>query len=166
MGSPLWYKYAERRLARGGRQVAARVAIEGVLREGLGVARQFTALPWVREQFARKLGLDLYPGTVNLQVADPAGQALLRQLRTGRAVDPASGLVLAGVAIEPPEPGYCVGWAYRARLGGLPAAAIVPRVADYPPDKLELVAAVRVRDALGLAPGDRVRVELPAAEIR
>jgi CTP-dependent riboflavin kinase len=143
--------------------VAARVAIEGVLREGLGVAQRFTGLPWVRAQFARKLGLDLYPGTVNLQVADPTAQALLGQLREGRGVDPASGLVLAGVAIDPPEPGYCVGWAYPARLGALPAAVIVPRVADYPADKLELVAAVRVRDALGLAPGDRVRVELLAA---
>jgi len=146
--------------------VAARVAIEGVLREGLGVAQRFTALPWVREQFARKLDLDLYPGTVNLQVADPAAQALLAQLREGRAVDPASGLVLEGVAIDPPEPGYCVGWAYPARLGALPAAVIVPHVPDYPPDKLELVAAVRVRDALDLQPGAPLRVELLAADAR
>jgi riboflavin kinase len=42
----------------------------------------------------------------------------------------------------------------------LPAAIVVPHVPDYPPDKLELVAAVRVRDALNLQPGDRVIVTI------
>ena len=47
------------------------LTIHGILRDGLRVAAQFTELPWVREQFQRKLGLDVYPGTVNLQVQPP-----------------------------------------------------------------------------------------------
>ena len=141
--------------------------IEGELRDGLRVAAQFTELPWVRQQFQRKLGLDIWPGTVNLQVQDPAGLAVLARLRAGPdALDPIPG----AVPIEPPSaspsaggdtgPAYCVGYCYHARLGPLPAAIIVPRVPDYPPDKLELVAAVRVRDTLGLHPGDRVTVTI------
>ena len=37
---------------------------------------------------------------------------------------------------------------------------MAPHVPDYPAGKLELVAAVRVRDALGIQPGDRVVVEV------
>ena len=151
------------------------ITIEGVLRDGLRVAAQFTELPWVREQFRRKLGLDLWPGTVNLQVDDPAGMAALARLRL--APDAAGG-VPTGVPIEPPglpapsaaeaseasraaePPAYCVGYCFPARIGGLPAAVVVPHVPDYPAQKLELVAAVRVRDALGVQPGDRVVVQV------
>jgi riboflavin kinase, archaea type len=145
------------------------LTIEGVLRDGLQVAAQFTELPWVREQFQRKLGLDIWPGTVNLQVQDPAGLTALARLRAGPdAPDPVPG----AIPIEPPSaspstgeatgPAYCVGYCYHARLGPIPAAIVVPHVPDYPPDKLELVAPVRVRDALGLNPGDRVTVTVGA----
>lgn len=143
----------------------AALAIEGVLRDGLRVAAQFTELPWVREQFQRKLGLDVWPGTVNLQVQDPAGLAALARLRL--APD-APGGIASGVPIDPPPspgaapgdvpPSYCVGYCFPARIGSVTAAVVIPHVPDYPSDKLELVAAVRVRVALGLNPGDRVAV--------
>jgi CTP-dependent riboflavin kinase len=150
------------------------LSVEGVLRDGLRVAAGFTELPWVREQFRSKLGLDIYPGTVNLEVRDPAGLAVLARLRNGGhpppgsaagSPQPDSSLIthyssLVAVPIDPPEAGYCVGWCYAARIGAVPAAIVVPHVADYPPDKLELVAPVRVRDALGLQPGDRVTVTI------
>src|SRR5438067_1026734 len=123
------------------------LTIEGVLRTGLGVAAKFTELPWVREQFQRKLGLDVWPGTVNLQVQDPAGLAALARLRAG-----------GGVPIDPSEGAYCVGRCFPARIGALEAAVVVPEVADYPVDKLELIAPVHVGRALGLQPGDRVTV--------
>jgi CTP-dependent riboflavin kinase len=128
----------------------APIVIEGVLRDGLRVAAQFTELPWVREQFARKLGLDVWPGTVNLQVQDGAGLAALARLRASEG----------GVPIDPPGGDFCVGRCFRARIGTVPAAVVVPHVPDYPADKLELVAPVRVRDALGVAPGDRLTVTI------
>jgi hypothetical protein len=103
---------------------------------------------------------------VNLQVQDAAGLAVLARLRAGPGAPDA---IPGAVPIEPPPPpnaggseggGFCVGYCYPARLGHLPAAIVVPHVPDYPPDKLELVAAVRVRDALGLQPGDRVVVTI------
>jgi CTP-dependent riboflavin kinase len=127
------------------------LVVEGVLRTGLGVAAQFTELPWVREQFQRKLGLDIWPGTVNLQVQDSDGLAALARLRGG-----------GGVPIEPAEGAYCVGRCFLARIGALDAAVVVPEVADYPVDKLELIAPVHVGRALGLQPGDRVTVVIEA----
>ena len=148
------------------------ITIEGVLRDGLRVAAQFTELPWVRKQFQRKLGLDVWPGTVNLQVQDPAGLAVMARLRLAPE---APGGIASGVPIEPPrapgmtaipsadapaseQPTYCVGYCFPAFIGDLPAAIVIPHVPDYPADKLELVAAVRVRDALGVQPGDRLVV--------
>jgi len=155
------------------------VRVEGVLRTGLGVAAQFTELPWVREQFQRKLGLDVWPGTVNLQVQDLAGLAALARLRAGGgvpieppgegppSVPPISGgEARTGTGAEPRHPpkiggaggAYCVGRCFKACIGGLDAAVVVPEVADYPADKLELIAPVHVGRALGLQPGDRVTV--------
>ena len=44
--------------------------------------------------------------------------------------------------------------------GGLLATAVVPEVDGYPADKLELLAAVSVRDSLGLHDGDPLRLTL------
>src|SRR5262245_4063189 len=172
------------------------LVVEGVLRTGLGVAAQFTELAWVREQFQRKLGLDIWPGTVNLQVQAPAGLAALARLRAGGGVPieppggppsrdarsiprhapnaggearpgdeddaPGSGhppkVGGAGGAASHAEGAYCVGRCFPARIGALDAAVVLPEVADYPVDKLELIAAVHVGRALGLQPGDRVTV--------
>src|SRR3954463_2995008 len=151
----VWFGWCSKPMAEGA------LTIHGTLRDGLRVAAQFTELPWVREQFQRKLGLDVYPGTVNLQVEDPAGLAALARLRAAGATPDSA---LRAVPIDPPEGGaYCVGWCFPAHVGALPAAIVVPHVADYPPNKLELIAAVRLRDALGLAPGDRVVVTLDPA---
>jgi riboflavin kinase, archaea type len=153
------------------------LVLEGVLRDGLRVAAQFTELPWVREQFRRKLGLDVWPGTVNLQVDSAAGQAVLARLRLppgapgsvcgGFPVDPPGapppgGADAAGTPASPERAAFCVGYCFPARIGDVPAAVVIPHVPDYPADKLELVAPVRVRDALGLQPGDRVVVTVLA----
>ena len=73
---------------------------------------------------------------------------------------PSSAAGAPGAPRDPNEPAFCVGYCFPARIGGLLAAVVIPHVPDYPADKLELVAAVRVRDALGVAPGDRVLVEV------
>ena len=65
---------------------------------------------------------------------------------------------VSGVPIDPSEGAYCVGRCFPARIGALEAAVVVPEVADYPVDKLELIAPVHVGRALGLQPGDRVTV--------
>ena len=46
------------------------IAIKGRITEGLKEASFFTCLPWVREQFITKLGIDPYPGTLNLDIID------------------------------------------------------------------------------------------------
>lgn len=121
--------------------------IRGIVREGRGEGRKFTQLDWVRRQTRAKLGFDPYPGTLNLVTTDRA------------ALDASAA---RAIVIEP-EPGFCVARCYRVRVNGrVDAAWIVPEVVGYPSDQVELIAAVSLRDALGLKDGDAVVVSFRA----
>ncbi len=124
--------------------------ITGRLVTGLGEAEGFTQLDWARAQFIEKLGIDPYPGTVNLEIDDPAEIAKWSKARN-----------VPGIVMESPGAGWCNGRCYKVRLAGdIPGAIVVPEVPDYPVSKLEIIAPVGVRDALGVADGDTVSVEL------
>jgi CTP-dependent riboflavin kinase len=101
------------------------------------------------EQVQQGFGFEPYPGTLNLRAEGPEGVEALAAVRA----EP-------GVALEP-APGNCAARCYPARLAGRQEAAlVVPLVAGYPDDVLELLAPVRLRDALGLREGDEVEVEV------
>jgi len=124
--------------------------IEGRLVRGLGEAALFTRIDWVRRQLIELAGIDPYPGTVNLVLEGGENLARWRTLRD-----------MPGAIIEPGDPAFCRARCYPVRVAGrLPAALVLPQVADYPEDKIELIAALPVREHLSLAEGDRVAVEL------
>jgi 2-phosphoglycolate phosphatase len=65
-----------------------------------------------------------------------------------------------GLPIVPPDGSWCAARAYRVRLNDrIPAAIVLPEVAGYPGEQVEVVAGVSLRDALALADGDAVSVE-------
>ncbi len=124
-------------------------AIEGTLVRGLGKAADFTRMDWVRGQLIDLAGIDPHPGTLNLALSEPM-QALWREWRS-----------LAGETLEPGDPAFCRARCYPARIGRrVPAAIVFPEVAGYPDGKLELVAALAVREHLSLSEGETVSVEL------
>lgn len=125
-----------------------RIAAQGTVCSGLGQGQVFTQLDWVQAQLAGQLGWQAHPGTLNLRLAGPEWE----RLRTAMQAS-------AGLPIEPPA-GFCAAKCFRAELGQqrLPAAVVLPEVAAYPADQLELVAPVRLRDALGLADGASLRL--------
>ena len=123
--------------------------ITGRLASGVGEGRHFTRLDWARERFVAGLGIDPFPGTLNLILDDPAERAKWRALRTG-----------PGVRVDPPDPGGCGARCYPMRLAGIALAAVVPEVPGYPDDRIELIAAVGLRAALGLADGAAVTLEV------
>jgi riboflavin kinase len=128
------------------KQESARV-IQGIVQDGLGQGNSFTQLDWVRQQFRDKIGFDPCPGTLNLRVQDRDGLAGLRAER--------------GIRIEPGAPGFCAAKCFRVKVGDqITAAWIIPEVPGYPDDLVELMAPVRLRDALGLKIGDVVVVRL------
>ena len=118
-------------------------SITGRLVTGLGEAVGFTQVGWARRQFIARLGIDPFPGTVNLVIDDPADLAKWSDIKR-----------LPGIVIVSPQPDWCNGRCYRVTIAGEIAGAIVlPEVPDYPAAKVELIAAVGVRDAQH-RPGD------------
>jgi riboflavin kinase len=129
----------------------ARYVFSGEVASGKGEGKLFTRAEWVRAAFQELVAIDPWPGTFNLRVSDRASLAAWAELNA------ASGLVLRA-----PDAAWCDGRCYSALLvqGDLRAAIIVPEVASYPPDQVEIVAAMSIRQALGVGDGDRIEVEV------
>jgi len=126
------------------------VILRGVAAPGLGKATQFTSLPWVARAFADKLGFAVWPGTFNVRLADD-GSVQLWAAVVGRV----------GIEIEPPDSATCVAVCYRTWVNGSVSGAIVlPHVAGYPSDQVEVVADRSIRSALALNDGDPVALHL------
>jgi phosphoglycolate phosphatase len=124
--------------------------IAGRLVRGLGRAAGFTRLDWVRRQLLELSGIDPHPGTVNLTLT---GEAQLERWRTWRG--------MPGQPLEPPDAAFCRARCYSARIEDrIPAAIVLPEAPAYPEDKVELVAALAVRQHLSLDEGALLRVEL------
>jgi riboflavin kinase len=118
--------------------------------EGLRVAADFTQVPWVKDQFASKLSIEAYPGTLNLEITD------LEDLKAFEKVKAAE-----GVEITPEQPTFCSAMCYPVLIAGKVRGAIVlPLVDDYPRNKMELIAPVHIRKTLSLNAGDIVEVEI------
>jgi CTP-dependent riboflavin kinase len=118
--------------------------------DGIRVAADFTRVPWVKSQFMTKLRLEVYPGTLNLEITEPEGLRTLETLTAGE-----------GIEITPEQPNFCSAKCYPVLIAGRVRGAIVfPCVADYPKNKMELIAPVHVRKTLSLDAGDIVEVEI------
>jgi HAD superfamily hydrolase (TIGR01509 family) len=125
------------------------LTFSGRLTTGRGEAAGFTCLDWVRDQFLTNLGIDPYPGTVNLVVDTEADRNNWSALQSR-----------PGIVIDPPDARWCRARCYPVRLdGSLPAAIVLPEVPGYEPGRVEITAALPLRQTLGIADGDRVVVE-------
>jgi HAD superfamily hydrolase (TIGR01549 family) len=126
------------------------LTLAGLVTTGLGQGASFTQLEWARRQFIYALGIDPYPGTLNLNLAHPADLATWISLKTE-----------AGVLITPPDPAWYQARAYPVRVAErFPAAIILPEAPHYPATQVEVLAAVPLRQALALSDGDLVSLQV------
>lgn len=124
--------------------------ITGRLVSGIGQGQHFTRLDWARRQFMERLGIDPYPGTINLKVVEAQARTAWEGLRE-----------LPGVPITNPNDGPhdCDARCYLVRVAErFEAAIVVPEVGGYPPDAIEIICAAGLREALGLKDGDDVTI--------
>jgi len=126
----------------------------GKIATGLGKASDFTEVPWAKAAFRDVLGVDPYPGTVNIILSSAEDMAAWARVKA-----------TTGIVIKPPQSDWCDAFCYRATIAGKIAAAIVlPDVAEYPAAQVELIAAVNVRESLSLKDGDLVGIEIYETE--
>ena len=126
------------------------VLIKGTLVEGLKESGLFMSIPWVRDQFMKKLGIDPYPATFNLEVKNPQDLDKLKELKNR-----------AGIEILPMDQGFCSAKCFHVLIcGKVRGAIVIPFVEGYPESKLEIIASERLVDLLSLEVGDTVPIEI------
>jgi CTP-dependent riboflavin kinase len=129
----------------------------GVIFSDLGVASSFMALEWVQKALRDALGFTAYPATLNVR---PKAAADAETWRRERAE-------FCGVPLEKNVSGFCSARLYPIRLGrdlapdeqAVRGAVLVPEVGNYPSDKLEIVAPMRLKDELRVRDGDELTLE-------
>jgi len=134
------------------RDSQARGQIRGRLASGLGRGQHFTQLDWARRQFIERLGIDPFPGTLNMILDDPDSLSVLDRLRS-----------TPGVTIDNPNKGPrdCSARCFRVSVDGrVDAAIVLPEVDGYAENQVEIIAPVGLRDALKIVDGDLVFLEL------
>lgn len=126
--------------------------IRGRVATGLGLAVSFTAAHWARQGFIRLVGIDPYPGTLNLKITDEESRNAWVALRG-----------TPGHRLPAPDSKSCDARLYPVILGrGVAGAIVLPEVADYPADQVEIIAEVHLRQVLSLADDDVIIIKAAA----
>ena len=124
----------------------------GRLATGIGMGRSFTQLPWAKEQFVERVGVDPFPGTIIVIIDDPESMPVWVRLKQ-----------TDGIPMENPNDGPhdCDAKCWRVSINGkIDGAIVFPVVPDYPNAQVEVIAPVGLRDALGIEDGDAVTLTI------
>lgn len=128
----------------------------GVIFSDLGVASSFMDLDWVQDALKRSLGFAPFPATLNLRPKAAEDAETWRRIKEE----------FAGVPLSDGDAGYCSARLYPITICGetpasnIAGAILVPQVKNYPSDKIEIVAPVRLKDHFRLRDGDALTLEL------
>ena len=130
--------------------------IHGVIFSDLGLASRFMALDWVQEALANCLGFAPFPATLNVRPAHRKDVVAWESIRNDASF----------FSHMPGHEGSCLARIYRIEIrggaagtGATPGAVLLPEVKDYPGDKIEIVAPMRLKDAFGVKDGDQLTLE-------
>ena len=129
--------------------------LKGKIVSGARQAAFFTQLDWVQEQLEEKFGFRPYPGTLNLEI-ESEYVAVIETLQHEKLVE-----------LIPPDPKFCVARTISATVGGIEGIVIIPEadVNIHAANIVEVMAPVKVKDALDVKDGDRLEliIKMPAA---
>lgn len=131
--------------------VTKEVRFRGRVASGVGEGQYFSNLDWVHRQLQAGFGFVPAPGTFNVRIDEADGPRLEELQR------------YPGLAIVPPDPAFCAAKCFRVRIGAFPGALVIPLVANYRRNVLEILAPVHLRTALGVADGEFVEVQVEIA---
>ncbi len=130
--------------------MAERKQVAGVVFSDLGQGVSFMSLDWVQEVLRDKVGFSPFPATLNLRLESEREIAIWRKIQKE----------VRRIEIPPPDKSFCRAQVFPVKIGGeQQGAVILPEVEDYPPDKVEVIAPVRLKDALKVQDGDQVTLE-------
>ena len=121
------------------------IPLKGTVFSGKREGSKFIELLWVKKQITGKLGFTPYAGTLNIRLAQEDRPKLKKALKKAKPIK-----------IVPAD-GYYPGRCFKAILmDNLECFIVVPEVADYPEDIVEIIAPANLREKLRLEDGDAV----------
>jgi len=129
----------------------------GIIFSDLGQAASFMALEWVQTALQQRLGFLPFPATLNVRPKDAADAQVWCRMRRNSA----------GLALGRDHDGFCEARLFpiavivpaSAETDTIPGAILLPEVKNYPDDKIEIVAPVRLKEHLGVQDGDQLTWE-------
>lgn len=128
----------------------------GTIFSDLGQASLFMSLGWVQKSLAQRLGYAPYPATLNVRPKSPEDAQLWQDVQKYSASAP----------LSTGHGGFCHARLYFVRIQdslarneAIRGAVLVPEVADYPVNKIEVIAPVRLKEAFGVVDGDQLVLE-------
>ena len=136
------------------------VELAGTVTSGMGEGRHYISLSGYMEQFTERLGYEPFPGTLNVDLDEES-------VRARSAVSSLSGVPIDGWEDDDrtfgPATCYAASVAYDGAVAG-ETHIIVPERTHHDETQLEIIAPVKLRDALDLDDGSAVSVRVEAVE--
>ncbi len=137
--------------------MAAMRKITGVIFSDLGQASSFMKLDWVQRALEKSLGFAAFPATLNVRPKTPEDAQVWQNVQNESNE----------IALRLADDGFCSARLYRIEIHGLGnsrqrkinGAVLLPDVTNYPKDKIEIVAPVRLKEAFGVQDGDQITLE-------
>ena len=122
------------------------IKLRGKIAVGLGEGRYYISREGYRNQLIQKLGIDPFPGTLNLIIHEPLDLHGIEAVKIEEFTD------------ENRTFGECA--CFPARIAGIKCAIVRPERTSYPPNLIEIIAPVNLRNALKVSDGDEVIMAL------
>ena len=119
------------------------VKLKGKVVSGTGEGGKYIEI--YKDVLKEKLGLDPYPGTLNIDIGFNASTLYLS---------------LNPLIVEPPNNNYNPVYALPAEINGIEGYVIKPFATIHGWNILEFIAEINVRDKLGLRDGDIIEITL------
>jgi len=131
--------------------------INGVIFSDLGQASSFMALDWVQEALSKSLNFTPFPATLNVRPKSEDDARIWEAIQSE----------WPGIPLPPANGGFCNARLYPVEIeepsnpekSKARGAVLLPNVSGYPKDKIEIIAPVRLKSALGVRDGDQLTLE-------
>ena len=127
--------------------------LKGRVVSGAKKAAFFTQLDWVLEQCSEKLGFKPFPGTLNVDI-------LPESLLDVESIQEEKGIEL--IPHDPNDARFCTTQVLPVSIEEANAAIIIPaeKVRVHGKNIIEVIAPVRLKDALNIDDGDTVTLTI------
>ncbi len=137
--------------------MGASFIINGIIFSDLGQASKFMALDWVQQSLSECLGFSPYPATLNVRPADRKDAATWESVQKDTSC----------YSAMPSHGGSCSARVFRVMIRDgsrrmeheTAGAVLLPDVKEYPKNKIEVVAPMRLKEKFGVSDGDQITLE-------